>query len=143
MAGTRIVICLCRSEKCRRAGRPVHRNTETRIAHRGEVAMSMRSNTRLGAALGFAAAIALSAGTVSAQQAAAIKLFKVITAKDEVEIGLTDEELRSFGPLPDVENLAQHLVDAGQMTVWQYAVKRASDGGTVHAPLRRIAIFKS
>jgi len=105
--------------------------------------MSMRSNTRLGAALGFAAAIALSAGTVSAQQAAAIKLFKVITAKDEVEIGLTDEELRSFGPLPDVENLAQHLVDAGQMTVWQYAVKRASDGGTVHAPLRRIAIFKS
>jgi len=76
-------------------------------------------------------------------QTAEVKLFKVITAKDEVEIGLTDEELRSFGASPDIDALAKKLVDAGQITVWQYAVQRAADGTTVHAPLRRVAIFKT
>ena len=71
------------------------------------------------------------------------ELFKVITAKDEVEIGLTDEELRSFGAGPDIDALAKKLADAGQITVWQYAVQRAADGGTAHAPLKRIAIFKT
>lgn len=71
------------------------------------------------------------------------KLFKIITAKDEIVVGLTDDELRSFGPAPDLDNLAQHLADAGQITVWQYAVKHGSDGGLVQAPLRRIAVFKS
>jgi hypothetical protein len=78
-----------------------------------------------------------------AQDKAAIKLFKMITAKDEVVIGLSEEELRSFGPRPDVDNLAEHLVSAGQITAWQYAVKKAADGALVQAPLRRIAVFKS
>jgi hypothetical protein len=78
-----------------------------------------------------------------AQDKAAIKLFKMITAKDEVVIGLSEEELRSFGPRPDVDNLAEHLVSAGQITAWQYAVKKAADGALVQAPLRRIAVLKS
>ena len=78
-----------------------------------------------------------------AQDKAAIKLFKMITAKDEVVIGLSDEELRSFGPRPDVDNLAERLVSAGQITAWQYAVKKAADGALVQAPLRRIAVLKS
>ena len=78
-----------------------------------------------------------------AQDKAAIKLFKMVTAKDEVTIGLSDEELRSFGPRPDVDNLAEHLVSAGQITAWQYAVKKAADGALVQAPLRRIAVLKS
>lgn len=97
----------------------------------------------LGPVLAVALGLACPVEPASAQQTAPVKLFKVITAKDEVEIGLTDDELRSFGPLPDIENLARRLVDAGQLTVGQYAVKRAGDGGTVHAPLRRIAIFKA
>jgi hypothetical protein len=65
-----------------------------------------------------------------------VKLFKVITAKDEVVIGFTD-------PGANVENLAQRLVSAGQITAWQYAVQRAADGSTVQAPLRQVAVFKS
>jgi hypothetical protein len=78
-----------------------------------------------------------------AQDKAAIKLFKMITAKDEVLIGLSEAELRSFGPRPDVDNLAEHLVSAGQITAWQFAVKKAADGALVQAPLRRIAVLKS
>ena len=78
-----------------------------------------------------------------AQEKVAIKLFKMITPKDEIVIGLGDEELRSFGPRPDVDNLAERLVSAGQITAWQYAVKKAADGALVQAPLRRIAVLKS
>jgi len=80
-------------------------------------------------------ALALGMGIALAQEPA-VKLFKVITAKDEVVIGLTD-------PGVDVENLAQRLVSAGQVTVWQYAVQRAPDGTMVQAPLRQVAVLKS
>jgi hypothetical protein len=78
-----------------------------------------------------------------AQEKARFKLFKMITAKDEIVIGLSEEELRSFGPRADVDNLAERLVSAGQIAAWQYAVKKAADGSLVQAPLRRIAILKS
>jgi hypothetical protein len=103
--------------------------------------------SRLAAAMLISLAISspalIGAAPALAQDKAAIKLFKMITAKDEVMIGLSDEELRSFGPRPDVDNLAEHLVSAGQITAWQYAVKKAADGALVQAPLRRIAVLKS
>jgi hypothetical protein len=80
-------------------------------------------------------ALALGVGPALAQEAP-VKLFKVITAKDEVVIGLTD-------PGANVESLAQRLVSAGQVTVWQYAVQRAADGTMVQAPLREVAVLKS
>lgn len=78
-----------------------------------------------------------------AQDNASIKLFKMITAKDEVVIGVSDAELRSFGPRPDVDNLAERLVSAGQISAWQYAVKKAADGSLVQAPLKRIAVLRA
>jgi len=80
------------------------------------------------------------AGLALAQQPA-VKLFKIITAKDEVEIGLTDDELK--GPASDLENLAKRLADAGQVTVWQYAVRKGADGSLEHAPVKRVAVFKT
>ena len=91
----------------------------------------------------FGVAIGLAAMAAAAEDAAPVKLFKMITSKDEVVIGLTNDELRSFGPKPDVENLADHLISAGQITAWQYAVKKTPDGTSVEAPLRRIAVLKS
>jgi hypothetical protein len=92
--------------------------------------------------LGLAVA-ALAVGQPARADEAVPKLFKIITAKDEVVIGLADDELRSFGPASDLENLANRLVSVGQITVWQYGVTRASDGTTVEGPLRRVAILKS
>jgi energy-coupling factor transporter ATP-binding protein EcfA2 len=79
----------------------------------------------------------------AAAQQPFVKLFKVISAKDEVVIAVSDAELRSWGPKSDLDNLAQHLVDAGQFTAWQYAVKHDTDGSLIQAPLKRIAILKS
>jgi hypothetical protein len=72
-----------------------------------------------------------------------MKLFKVITQRDETVIGLKDEELRSFGPSGDLENLALRLGTAGNLVVWQYAPKKASDGQLQQAPAQRIAVFAS
>ena len=72
-----------------------------------------------------------------------VKLFKIVSPKDEVVIGLTSEELRAFGSAPDLDNLARHLAADGQITVWQYAVKHDPSGNLQQAPLRRIAIFKN
>jgi hypothetical protein len=86
-----------------------------------------------------AGAMVLASGMAVAQTT--IKLFKVVTPKDEIVIGLSQEDLRKLGPAPDLDNLAQHLASAKQMTAWQYAVQRGADGQLEHAPLRRVALF--
>lgn len=80
-------------------------------------------------------------GTARAQET--VKLFKVITSKDEITIGLTATELAGLGSGEDVKLIAQRIVSAGQITVWQYAVGRDAAGGLQMNPLRRVAILKN
>lgn len=79
------------------------------------------------------------AGAVAAE--GGVKLFKVVSTKDETVIGIRQDELSRIGSGTDVEVLARHLAAAGQMTVWQYATRKADDGSLQQAPLRQIAIF--
>jgi len=72
-----------------------------------------------------------------------MKLFKIVTDKDDVVVGLSEDELKSFGAGPGLDALARHLAKEGQMTVWQYAVQRGGDSSLVQAPLKRVAIFKT
>jgi hypothetical protein len=73
----------------------------------------------------------------------AVKLFTVTTAKDDITIGLTADELKALGSGEDVKVIAQALVTAGQITVWQYAVGRDASGALQMNPLRRVAILKN
>ena len=72
-----------------------------------------------------------------------VKLFKFVTAKDEVIVGMTADELHKLGTGPELDTLARHLAEAGQMTIWQYAVRHDQSGNLQEAPLKRIAVFKS
>ena len=84
------------------------------------------------------------AATAAAQGSADVKLFKVITSRDEIVIGVTAKELEALGGGAEVERLAKRLVDAGQMTFWQYATrKNATSGDLQQAPLRKVAVLKS
>lgn len=74
---------------------------------------------------------------------AEVKLFKAITSKDEITFGLTADELAGMGAGEAVKLIAQRLVTAGQITVWQYAVGRDASGGLQMNPLRRVAILKN
>ena len=77
-----------------------------------------------------------------AAQAPAVLLFRVVSSRDEVIIGLTPTDLAAFGSGPDVERIARRLVAEGQIGAWRYVVGRAPDGSTRHAAAGRVAILR-
>jgi len=69
-----------------------------------------------------------------------IALFKVITVKDEIVIGLNADELDRLGGR-DAGAVARALAAKGEMTVWQYAVRKAQNGDLQQAPLHQIGLL--
>ncbi len=67
-------------------------------------------------------------------------LFKIITVKDEIVIGLNADELASIGG-KDAGAVAKALAAKGQLTAWQYAVKKAANGDLQQAPLRQVGLL--
>lgn len=101
---------------------------------------------RTGSIVLYTCAAFLALGVAPGQAAdpeAKMKLFKIVSQRDETVIGLKTEELRNFGKSGDLENLAQQFSTAGQMVVWQYATKKGTDGQLQQAPAQRIAVFAS
>ena len=70
----------------------------------------------------------------------ATSLFKVITVKDEIVVGLNAEELGAVGG-QDAGAVAKALAAKGELTVWQYAVRHAPNGELEQAPLRKIGLL--
>jgi hypothetical protein len=73
-------------------------------------------------------------------QEKAMNLFKIITVKDEIVIGLTPDELGKLGG-QDAGAVAKALVSKGEMTVWQYAVRKNASGDLEQAPLRQVGLL--
>ena len=71
-----------------------------------------------------------------------VSLFKVITSKDEVVIGLTDADLAQVEG-QNAGGLAKMLVAKGSISVWQYAVHKSASGDLEEAPLHRIGLIAS
>ena len=88
-----------------------------------------------------AAAAALVTRPAMAQQPA-IRLFKIISPKDEIIIGLTDADTRDLGG-GDVAALAKRLVADGQITVWRYVVGRDASGNLRHAAQGKVALLRN
>jgi hypothetical protein len=69
-----------------------------------------------------------------------INLFKVITVKDEIVIGLSAGELAAVGGT-DAGAIAHALAQKGDMTVWQYNVHRGANGELQLAPTAKIGLI--
>jgi hypothetical protein len=67
-------------------------------------------------------------------------LFKIITVKDEIVIGLNADELGAIGG-KDAGAVARALAAKGQLTAWQYAVKKGQNGDLQQAPLRQVGLL--
>ena len=67
-------------------------------------------------------------------------LFKVITARDEIVIGLSADELRALGGT-DASAVAHALAQKGDMAVWQYNVQRGANGELQQAPTAKIGLI--
>ena len=75
-----------------------------------------------------------------ASAADSVSLFKVITAKDEIVIGLSGDELAQVEG-KDAGGIAKMLVAKGSMSVWQYAVHKSAAGDLEQAPLRKVGLI--
>jgi hypothetical protein len=69
-----------------------------------------------------------------------IDLFKVITVKDEIIIGLSADELKALGG-SDASAVAHALAQKGDLTVWQYNVHRGQNGEFQQAPTAKIGLL--
>jgi hypothetical protein len=87
----------------------------------------------LGAALA-AAFIGLGAASASAET-----LFKIVTVKDEIIVGLNDAELKELGG--DAGGIAKAIASKGSLTLWQYAVTQAKDGERQMAPRAKVGLL--
>lgn len=67
-------------------------------------------------------------------------LFKSITVKDDIVIGLNTAELDHLGGR-DAGVVAHALVAKGEMTVWQYGVRRGPNGELQQAPTQKIGLL--
>lgn len=98
----------------------------------------MQRRTLIGATL--ALAVAAIGGHASAQDAQ-VSLFKVVSAKDDMVVGLTQDELAKLGPGVPLEVFAAELQRRGQMAVWQFASTRGAQGDLVMSPVQRIIVI--
>jgi hypothetical protein len=88
-----------------------------------------------------AAATLFSSVASQASTQAAVTLFKVIGPRDEIFIGLTAAELGALAGGSPAEAISKKVAADGQMTVWQYSVRRGDGGALVMAPLAKVGIF--
>ena len=85
------------------------------------------------------ATAALSALTLAVVAPAfAETLFKIVTVKDEIVIGLSDAELKELGG--DAGGIAKAIAGKRSLTVWQYAVTQ-KDGERAVAPRAKIGVL--
>jgi hypothetical protein len=99
--------------------------------------MTTRTALLIMAAVG---GLALGPLTPSLAEEAEVSLFKVVTIKDDVVVGMTKTELEGMGPGAPVDVFADELQRRGQLPVWQYASARGDEGELVMSPLQRIVV---
>ena len=86
------------------------------------------------------AAASAQTGASSTNAETGTSLFKIVTVKDEVVVGLSGTELDHFGGR-DAGAIARTLLAKGTLTLWQYATRKGSNGDLEQAPLRKVALI--
>lgn len=84
--------------------------------------------------------LAMAATQSAWAQESKMKLFKVITVKDEIVIGLSDAELKAIGGA-DAGAVAHAIAQKGDLTAWQYNVRRGATGELQQAPTAKIGVL--
>ena len=97
---------------------------------------SLRDKLKFGAL----SALILAGTQASSAQEAKTDLFKVITVKDEIIIGLSADELKALGGA-DASAVAHALAQKGDLTVWQYNVHRGANGELQQVPTAKIGLI--
>lgn len=81
-------------------------------------------------------AFIMASASASQAQENEVNRFKVVTVKNEIVIGLSDDEMKVLGG-----SVAHALVQKGDMMVWQYNVHRGPHGDMRQAPTAKIGLL--
>ncbi|MBN8937868.1 MAG: hypothetical protein J0H01_00170 [Rhizobiales bacterium] len=87
------------------------------------------------------AAMAAGMAATPASAAAAMTLFKVISQRDEIFVGIPATDLAALGSGPQAELISRKIAADGQMSLWRYSVQRGADGTLVMAPMGKVGVF--
>jgi len=71
---------------------------------------------------------------------AEIRLFRLVTMRTDMLLGLTPQELSALGQGPDLERLARRMDEAGELVAWRYAETHGPDGAARLVTRGRIAV---
>lgn len=74
-------------------------------------------------------------------ESARMHLFTVVSARDEIVIGLSEAEVPALAGRVPVAVVADLLASGGRLTAWRYAPSRGEDGVIRQAPVHRVVIF--
>src|SRR5437773_10974434 len=100
----------------------------------------MHISKRLLCGLGLATLIMESVGIQPAFAADKVSLFKVIAAKDEIMIGISEGDLAQIEG-QNAGSIGRMQVAEGSMSVWRYAVHKSAGGDLEQAPLHIIGLI--
>ena len=100
----------------------------------------MQISKRLLLSVGAAAFVVASFIIQPASAADKVSLFKIVTVKDEIVIGIPDDELAQLDG-KDAGGVAKMLKAKGAISVWQYAAHKSATGDLEQAPLRKIGLI--
>jgi len=84
------------------------------------------------------AALAAAVLVAAAAPASAETLFRIVTVKDGIVVGLNDAELKDLGG--DAGGIAKAIAAKGSLTLWQYAITQ-KDGERMVAPRAKIGVL--
>lgn len=77
----------------------------------------------------------------AAQEEVAVHLMTVVSARDDVVIGVTETEIPALAARSPVGVVADLLAGQGRLSAWRYAPARGEDGVIRLMPIHRMAIF--
>ena len=76
------------------------------------------------------------------EDGSAVRLFRIVTIRTDVLLGLTARELAALGSGAEVDRLARCFAEAGQVTAWHYRIGRSSDGAQRWMTSGRVAVLR-
>jgi len=76
------------------------------------------------------------------EEGSAVRLFRIVTIRTDVLLGLTARELAALGSGAEVDRLARCFAEAGQVTAWHYRIGRGPDGAQRWMTNGRVAVLR-
>jgi hypothetical protein len=73
---------------------------------------------------------------------ASLRLFRVVTIRGDLLLGISTAELAALGPGPDLDRLARRFATQGQVTGWLYHEGRGLDGAGWLRAAGRVSVLE-